>query len=230
MNVNEIKRAIRRIIKRHKSAFDFIGTSQTKLLELGAITGMAEHYKSRGYTPRVVNPKGKRSFIVKTSTRGYPWNFSKIIIEKEAVFCELHMNVVVEGAHGVGTYCVDVGVIEPGSLPFENPTDGWVSLENTKLITFAEVKKLVIYPMLLAQFIGIVHEIKPNFLRGRGVISPDHPSPALIVLGHYSANSEAIVQNFHQRGISVLIVANYDGRLSNVRIGKVASPLEEGIV
>jgi len=229
MDVSEVEKAIKRVIRRHRRAFEIIGSSQTKLLELGAIAGVAEHYKAFGYTARVVNPKGRRSFIVKTSTRGFPWNFSRIVIEDQAAICELHMNVMVHGAHGVGIYCVDVGVVTPGAIPAARTKDPWLAVENAQLITFAEVKKLVVYPMLLAQFVGIVHETKPTFLTGRGSIEVAHPSPVLIVLGHYSANSFDIVKSYKARGISILVAANYDGRLARVRVGQSKSPLNEEV-
>ena len=227
MDVSEIRKAVQRVITKHRRAFEVIGASQTKLLELGAITGVAEHYKAKGCRVLVINPKGKRSFVVKTSTRGFPWNFSRIVIEREAVLCELHMNVMVTGAHKVGTYCVDVGIVISGSIPSEKPKDKWVALRNSDMISFAEVKKLVVYPMLLAQFIGIVHEIKPSFLKGRGSVDSAHPSPMLIALGNYSANSLDIVKSYKTRGISVLVAANYDGRLSRVRSGRQASPFDD---
>lgn len=229
MDVAEVKKSIKRIIDRHRDAFKVIGDSQTKLLELGAITGVAEHYRAKGYSPRVVNPAGKRSFVVKTSTRGFPWNFSKILIETDTqdILCELHMNVMVIGAHGIGTYCVDVGVIAPGSIPAAKPRNEWKALANKHMVTFAEVKKLVVYPMLLAQFVGIVHEIKPAFLKRRRRTTTPHPPPMLIALGHYSANSLEIVNSYASRGISLTIAANYDGRLARVRAGISASPFDD---
>jgi len=80
--------------------------------------------------------------------------------------------------------------------------------------------------MLLAQFIGIVHELKPDFLKGRDGIAEVHPSPALIVLGHYSGNSREIVSNYSKRKIHVTFAANYDGRLSRVRSGAAKSPFD----
>lgn len=228
MDVGEIKKSIKRVIKKHRVAFQVIGASQTKLLELGAISGIAEHYASRDYLPVVVNPKGRNAFVVKTSTRGFPWNFSRIEIHKKRrMLCELHMNVMVGGAHGVGTYCVDVGIVKPRAMPTARPKDEWKNLDNSQLITFAEVKKLVVYPMLLAQFLGIVHEVKPSFLKGRSGVKAAHPSPMLIALGHYSANSQDIVGSYTDRGISVTIAANYDGRLARVRSGKIESPFDD---
>ena len=224
MNVAEIKKAIKRIIKDHVDVFRQIGSSQPKLLELAAITGLAQHYKSHGYAVKVVNPKGKKSFAVKTSTRGYPWNFSRIVATKDSASAELHMNLMVRSAHDEGIYCVDVGVVEGTVIPAEKPKTAWLCLDNASLLTFAEVKKLVVYPMLLAQFLGIVHEIKPSFLTSPSSLDPAHLPPALIALGHFSGNAAVIVRSYTSRGIHVTIAENYDMRLARVRGGSANSP------
>jgi hypothetical protein len=224
MDVTEIKKAIERVIRRHSKIFAQIGSNQPKLLELGAITGLAEHYKACGYSVRVANPKGKRSFTVKTSSRGFPWNFSRIVAEKGGASVELHMNLMVRSAHDDGVYCVDVGITVANGVPVEKPTTDWICLNNIDLITFAEVKKIVVYPMLLAQFIGIVHEIKPSFLRGRKRLDRAHLSPVLIALGHFSGNASLIVEGYKRRGINVTIAENYDFRLARVRGRSAKSP------
>lgn len=230
MNINEIQNAIRRVIRRHKDVFIQIGSSQPKLLELGAFTGLTEHYRSCGYSVRIQNPKGKNSFTVKTSTRGFPWNFSRIIADKDKISVELHMNLMVRSAHDDGIYCVDIGVTNANKVPSEKGSVAWICLDNAHLITFAEVKKLVVYPMLLAQFIGIVHEIKPSFLRGRKGLDSAHLSPILIALGHFSGNSSSIVDAYKRRNIHVTIAENYDVRLARVRGGSSKSPFSEGVL
>jgi hypothetical protein len=224
MDVAELKKAIKSVIKNHAQAFKDIGSSQPKLLELAAITGFAQHYESHGYIVTVVNPKAKKGFAVKTSTRGYPWNFSRIAAVREAETVELHMNLMVRSAHDDGIYCVDVGVVKHDSVPGEKPKGGWKCLGNSDLITFAEVKKLVVYPMLLAQFLGIVHEIRPEFLKNGSAANGSHLPPVLIALGHFSGNAAAIVKAYPIRGISVTIAENYDVRLARVRGGSATSP------
>jgi len=93
MNVSELKKAVKRVIKSHAQAFKDVGASQPKLLELAAITGVAQHYLSHGYAVSAVNPKGKKGFAVKTSTRGHPWNFSRITAVRPNEAVELHMNL-----------------------------------------------------------------------------------------------------------------------------------------
>lgn len=228
MNVANLEKAIKKIIKEHAEAFKQIGSSQPKLLELAAVTGIAQHYKSNGYSVNVVNPKGKKSFTVKTSTRGFPWNFSRIIVSNDTDAAELHMNLLVRSAHDVGVYCIDVGIVKHLCIPSEKPKVTWICLDNDHLLTFAEVKKLVVYPMLLAQFLGIVHEIKPDFLSSPGAINPPHLPPILIALGHFSGNAAAIVDSYAARNIHITIAENYDIRLAKVRGEKEASPFYKG--
>ena len=140
-----------------------------------------------------------------------------------------HMNVMVRRAHDEGVYCVDVGVVKAGAVPDAvKRKSKWVCIENDAVITFAEVERLVIYPMLLAQFIGIVHEIKRNFMRSP---SPDgfdrhqHLPPTLIALGHFSGNSAAIVRSYGNRSILVCVAENFDVRLAAQRTGECRSPL-----
>lgn len=217
MDLAKVQAAIRRVIRRHAEAFAAIGGNQAKLLELASITGFAEHYKAASFEVRVHNPKGKAYFAVKTGTNGDPWNFSYFTASDSSSSVELHMNVKVRSAHDEGMYCVDVGVVRDGAIPKQKSSVKWECLPNADLITFGESKKLVVYPMLLAQFIGIVHEIKPVYLAGGPTIVGAHPPPTLIALGHFSGNAHAIVSAYPARAIKVNVAANYDVRLARVR-------------
>jgi hypothetical protein len=107
-------------------------------------------------------------------------------------------------------YVVDVAVIRPGKLP---PLKSKCTIESPDLVTFAEVKALVVYPMLLAQFIGIVHEVAPRFLEGRvpyGFRRDDHFRPALITIEHLRPTSREIVDSFPARGFKVKICPGLD--------------------
>lgn len=227
MNLIEIHKAIKRVIKRHAVAFRTISSSQTALLEIASITGIVEHYKSLGCVLTVINPKGKRGFVVKTSTRGHPWNFSYFQSTLAGQDFEIHMNLMVRSAHDPGVYCVDVGLVKAGSVPKKATLEKWVCVDNSEIITFAETKKLVVYPMLLAQFIGIVHEILPGYLKvsftaGTGALV--HLPPMLISIGYYSGNSKNIVSAYKSRSIDVFIADSYDIRLARVRGGTVNTP------
>lgn len=228
MDVSSVQESIKNFLKKHKQTFYTISSNQSKALELAVTIGVSEHYRSNGYMVTVVNPKkSPRVFIVKTSTRGNPWNFSHLRFERDGISYEAHMNLMVRSAHDRGKYCVDFGLTKHGAVPAKTPKVSWECANNADLVTFAEVKKLVVYPMLLAQFVGIVHEIKPCFISGRlprGFSKYEHLFPVLASLGNFSGNSSEIVDAYKSRNIRITIAENFDIRLANVRGGRQKSP------
>lgn len=139
------------------------------------------------------------------------------------------MNLLVRGARDEGIYCVDVGIVDSGIVPEKTSNkEKWICVPNESLLSFAEVKRLTVYPMLLAQFVGIVHEIRPEFLSApvpTGFGRSLHLPPTLIALGHFSGNSKAIVDAYRGRSVSVCIAEDFDVRLALHRRGSARSPL-----
>jgi hypothetical protein len=216
MNVERISQRIGGFIANNQGTLRDLPAMQTQILELAAAVAAGDHYESFGYVVEFQNPRNSREFVVKSSSRGYPWNFSRILVKRDGREFEIHMNLSVRSARDTGVYCVDIGVTESGIVPRQQER-GWACMPNPSLITFAEVKKLVVYPMLLAHFIGIVHELAPTFLLN---LPPqfeglNHFAPALITLGYCTANSAEIVGAYPTRGIAVNIEANFDDRFSD---------------
>ena len=227
MNVDEVATAIATFAARHQVTLDRLGTRQTQVLELAAMVGVSQHYVASGFKVVALNPRSAGEFVVKSGTRGHPSDYSRVICSRGNDSVELHANLLVQGAHGEGTYCVDVGITAVDSVPIGKGKDKWVCLSNDQLRSFVEVKKLVVYPMLLAQFLGIVHEIAPSFLvtpKPAGFGPGAHLPPTLVALGHYSSNSRQIVQAFERRGFSFRVVPSFDVRLAVARGDNAASP------
>lgn len=228
MNINAVKTALQQFTRHHRAAFSLIGSRESQLLELAAIVGIELHYRSNGYSTAIRSPGSAGTFVVKTSTRGHPAKYSCVVLEKDGERAEAHMNLMVRGAHDEGIYCVDVGIVRAEVVPEKAGKAKWSCVPNESLLSFAEAKRLAVYPMLIAQFIGIVHEIKPAFLRApypAGFGKMTQLPPALIALGHFSGNSAAIVKAFPSRSILVCIAENFDLRLAAQRSGKAKSPL-----
>ncbi len=228
MDVSAISEALKDFVRAHKTAFSEIPARESQLLELAAVVAVHEHYRSNDYVTTVIGAVGG-TFVVKTGTRGHPSRYSRIRVEKHGAAAEIHMNLLVRGAHDEGVYCVDVGVVQPDVVPDTvSRKQKWICVENESLITFAEVKRLVVYPMLLAQFIGIVHEIKPMFLQApapAGFDRHQHLPPTLMALGHFSGNAAAIARAYERRSILLCIAENFDVRIAAHRKGTCRSPL-----
>jgi len=221
LNAAAIRDALRGFIGRHKAEFDRLSNRRSQLLEVGSLAVCAEHYRLAGYEVRAANLQNG-VFRVKLGSRGYPWNFSWFDCARGHNAFEVHSNLSVYSAYrrDEGVYVVDVGVAAGGAIPRSKPAEGWMAIENHALVTFGEAKYLVIYPMLLAQFIGIVSELAPTFLRGErpsGFEDSSHFDPALMSVGYLHATASRIARAYPERGYLVKIVPALDMKLSLLR-------------
>lgn len=225
MNVSDIEKELKAFISKHSVQFERLAVRETALLELGALTMATEHYRLSGFTVTVENAINGL-FAAKLSSRGNPYNFSWFKCVKGDELYEIHSNLPVMGGHKDGAvYVVDVAVVVgDDKVPKSKPKQKWVALENNALATFAEVKKLVVYPMLLAQFIGIVHEITPSRLKKlkAHLAGDNHFSPSLITLGYLTATSSKALEGFAKRKFRVCVVHNFDMYLSQMRRGEAS--------
>jgi hypothetical protein len=226
MNADNVSNAIRLFVRQHRTALDFLNARQTQLLEIGAMVGVVQHYRAYGYNTSIQNPAGTGEFRVKLSTRGHPADYSHVVCERGTTVCELHSNLSVFGGRAAGVYCVDVAIVNSGVVPTAKGKTASQPLQNSDLISFAEAKKLVIYPMLLAQFVGIVHEVTPKFLKRdkRYRLENDHLHPALIALGSLTPNAGDILRSFKLRRYKITIAELFDIRLSAAARGRNLSP------
>lgn len=224
--------SLRQFVVSHSSQFQKLTTSQSQLLEVGALMISAKHYELEGYAVKLVNPRGQ-DVRVKLTTRGDPWNFSRFEVQGPDVAFEIHTNLPVADTHGTpgARYVVDVAVAKGGAVPSSrgSGTKKWTTLPNDDLITFIEAKSLVVYPMLIAQFIGIVHELTPGFLIGRRpphFVSRRHFDPALVSLGYLHGTCSNIVRGFEARKCRISVVAEFDQEIRNLNTG-AGSPLSQ---
>jgi len=226
MDAAKVSAAIAQFATQHHTTLTFVANRQTQLLEIGANVAVVQHYRAHGYGTSILNPKGSTEFTVKLSTRGHPAAYSRVLCKRGSVSCEIHSNLSVEGGRDLGVYCLDVAIVAADIVPTAKGKGKAPPVPNKYLISFAEAKKLVIYPMLLAHFIGIVHEVTPQYMRKfrRSVVPDDHLHPTLITLGHFSGNSKTILKSFERRRYKVWIAESFDLRLFYARQNKGLSP------
>jgi hypothetical protein len=221
-------------LTRHKAAIYEISRHSTHVFEAVCFVIFARYYEEIGYQ---LEPENliEDKFRFRWTTNGYPWNYSYFAVlspeleneEGSAVF-EIYHNQKVTGAwvevekQDEGEippmFAVDIAVAEAGCLPKlprgHKRTYEHYWIENRRLLTFAEAKKLTAYPMLLAQFLGIVHEIKPEFLHvGERELSQafweqKHLPPTLLTADHLTSGARQVLKSFHGRELMIRIVEN----------------------
>jgi hypothetical protein len=213
MDVDAVKAGLQALATRHRFTLLRYGARQAQVLEIAGLLSAAQHYHLAGYGVTAENLDPGDVFKVKLSTSRYPRRYSYFSVQDEGIDrWEIFGNLPVLGNYTTdgASYVVDVGVARAGSV---KEVKAWPGLPNSELVTFAEVKNLVVYPMLLAQFVGIVHEITPGFLRGRlpwGFKRDRHFMPALITVGYLHKTAARIVHQYPIRGYRVKVSFNLD--------------------
>jgi len=234
VDVETLAMSLRSFVRRYKTQFQRLSDRKSQLLEIGALMIAAQHYDLCGYTVTLHNLR-KGNIRVKLGTRGDPWNFSRFEAVGEYGSFEIHTNLPVTDALGTegARYVADIVVVPAGAVPRSALGDGakWLDLPNTDLVTFIEAKALVIYPMLIAQFIGIVHELKPEFLKGKrppGFLAAKHFDPALVSLGYLHGTCKNIVGGFEGRKLYIRVVDEFDRAIAQLSRDGAVSPLAGG--
>lgn len=233
-------------LNRHKSSMYEIATHGTNVFEAFCFIIVVRHYEMAGYELKPENLLDGK-FRFKYNTRGYPWNYSYFVVSlketeegNDNVLFEIRHNLKVSGAWvraetdndtDPPMFALDVAVIESNSLPVlkmgqkRNGEKYWV--DNTHLITFGEAKKLTAYPMLLAQFLGIVHEIKPEFLnieereRLKTILDQKHPPPLLLTSNHLTWGTKQVLKSFQDRDLLIRVVEDVTGSSEQVLLNKM---------
>jgi hypothetical protein len=226
MNEAALSRALRDFSKRNQVTLAKFGSRQSQLLEIAGLFTAAQHYRANGYQVAARNLQN-RLFRAKVTTSPYPQRYSYFEASRAGTSFEIHSNMPVRGAYALSNaaFVVDVAVIKAGQLP---PANVKYVATQQQLMTFAEVKSLVTYPMLLAQFVGIVHEITPKFLSGRvpsGFRRDQHFTPALITVNHLTPASRQIVDSFLPRGYRIQVLPGLDNYVARHGWAAPISPL-----
>jgi hypothetical protein len=232
VDVSELATQTEDFLKRYRTSMYEVTSKSTNVFEAFCFVLFVRYYEMVGFDLKAENLL-EGMFRFKYNTRGYPWNYSYFVAvssepskRKSAALFEIRHNLKVAGAYTGGqeeeveppVFALDIAVIEERSLPHlkrgkkRQGERYWA--KNAHLITFGEAKKLTAYPMLLAQFLGIVHEIKPEFLKERRAQVPDtvsqqhHPPPVLFTANHLTWGTKKVLQSFEDRDFSIRVVEN----------------------
>ena len=224
LDVEDLQRRLRGFIESHERQFSDLSARHSQLLEMSGMAAAVNHYQSRRYD---VTPDGLRngSFKVNLFSNGRPWNFSWWKLRREGRTFELRTNLKVSGAYGLDDATYVVGCSRCCRRRFCPPVNRGreSALADLWLVTFLEVKALVVYPMLIAQFIGIVHELKPDFL-GHDV-EPQfkrdgHFPPSLVSLGYLQGICAGICKSLPDRRFNMAVIPNFDKTGLSRRLGR----------
>ncbi|MBK9751369.1 MAG: hypothetical protein IPO91_32005 [Chloroflexi bacterium] len=247
-NLDQLKARIGDFLQSHRSKTQEIASKLSNIFEAYCYVLFVLHYEQEGLKPRIENLTPDKQFKFRFSTAGHPWNFSYFSVRRadneDEVLFEIRHNQQVAGHYvkmdekseeDIGLFALDVAVVKPGALPRlamgtkRNGERTYVT--NNALITFGEAKKLVAYPMLIASFYGVVHEIRPVFLekatQDEEFEKFPHPYPILFTSDFLTRGTKNILKTFEDRQLRVTVVENVNASPESVLLRRIKGIRED---
>lgn len=167
------------------------------------------YYEKKGYELEVQNLQSGK-FKFKCSPTGLLKNFSYFKATKKGVqgvdeVIYIYHNATAQSAFDKNVFTTPDIVVSCSNTPAE--TKDYYTTKKTlsyipqdQLITFCEVKHLTPFPELMVNFIGTVHELKPDCVED----TKDHPAsehiaPSLMMSGIFGKPTRRIQDSFEKR-------------------------------
>lgn len=176
--------------------------------EMSCFNYIVRFYELKGYSVDVKNLQSGQ-YRYKCSTSGIQSNFShfeasKNIANKEYKY-EIQHNLAAQSSQDRLLFTTpDISIIKKGKVKKTNEyydTQKTFSyVENNDLISFCEVKQFNPFPELLFNFIGVLNEIKKEYMTDNGVdLDPPHIAPSLMISGKPNKQTKRIKDSLEDR-------------------------------
>ena len=216
----EIK-TLNKFFKKEKSTIYSFGSTVNQTFEAYVLAFVIKWYQNEGWKITYRHPLdfgGRKYFKLKFSTRGTPRNYSYVIAEKDGQVIQIHHQLRIETRYYKqsqkyrANICCDVAVVkETSEISFYGTDD---AVENSRLLSFGEAKHMSAFAELIAGFIGLVHELKPDRLKRLRVknYQNDHLPPFMFVSGILYATAKGLDESISKRRFDIDIYS-FDRKL-----------------
>lgn len=167
---SSVKEQLKKFFENEKAKITDFGSTVNQTFEAHVLSNVIKWYKGNSWTVEIINPikNGKPSFTLKFNTRGAPVNYSYAICKKDSKSCQIRHGLRVhtkshkENNIWSANIVCDIVIMDDIDIDSFSTTS---ALPNEKLIAFGEVKHMSAYAELIASFIGLTHELKPDCLK-----------------------------------------------------------------
>ncbi len=216
----KIKEALGKFFDKNRGSLDVFGQTVNQTFEAFVFASTIAWHQENGWAVEFRHPKSyglegqvrqSRSVRLKFSTRGAPNNYSYVVCRKGTKEVHIrHQLRVATRAHCPGmkfpaNVCLDVAVIEASDLATFASDD---FVPNEKLISFGEAKHMSAFAELVANFVGLVHEMQPERLnerRANRARARKKLAPFLYVSGFLFTTAQGIEETIRRRGFDLEI-------------------------
>lgn len=178
--------------------------------EMTCYNFVIQYYEKKGYELEVQNLQGGK-FKFKCSPTGLLKNFSYFKatkrdsqgVEKNIVY--IYHNATTQSAFDEKVFTTPDIVVSNSNIPKETK-DYYLTkkilsyIPKESLVTFCEAKHLAPFPELMVNFIGTVHELKPDCVDDhREHIDSEDIAPSLMMSGTFGKPTKRIQHSFEKR-------------------------------
>jgi len=210
-NQKKTQAELNKFFTKEKSSINSFGRRVNQTFEAYVLASVIKWYRQKGWMVKYMHPNdvmGKQYFNLKFSTRGAPANYTYVVCEKDGQLIQIHhqLRVSTKSNKSKNKYpaniCCDVAIIEEKDITFFSTDD---AVGNEYLISFAEAKHMSAFAELVASFIGMVHELRPDRLRKLRVkkYRNEHLPPLLYASGILFQTAKGLKETIEKRKYDV---------------------------
>lgn len=226
----DIQKQVAQFFSEKKNEIRDFGKTVNQTFEAFVFASVVKWYSQNGWRVEFINPEANSTYVkLKFNTRGRPKLYSYVVCTKEEQKIQIRHSLRVATKHfrqdqvDRANMVLDVAVIANQDLS-NFASDDFVN--NTGLITFGEAKHMSAFAELIASFIGMVHELMPDFLtEQRPYIGPlekrEHPAPFLYVSGYLYPTAKGITDTIRYRGFDIDIYDHETGSIFGMKLSFV---------
>ena len=204
----EFEKEIKDFANRYKTTVVNQAKRTSEYFEMACFNYIVRFYELNGYTIKAKSLQDGK-YRYKCTPAGIQSNFShfEASIEdgvKKYRF-EIQHNLAVQSSHDSAIFTTpDICIIKKGKVKYTKDyydTKTTFSYVNNKdLMTFCEVKQFNPFPELLFNFIGVLNELRKEYMTDEGLtLNPIHIAPSLMISGKPNKQTNSIKSSLEGR-------------------------------
>jgi len=219
INTQKVENQLETFFNQNQSQIKNFGSTVNQTFEAFVFASVLNWYATNGWSVSLINPSSSPKEIkLKFNTRGRPGLYSYAICEKDSVKIQVRHGLRVATSYNKTSFSfpanvvLDVAVVNDVDLSKLKSSD---YIDNDDLITFGEAKHMSAFAELIANFLGLVHEMKPEALQSISATNlpklQNHPVPFLYVSGYLYPTAKGLLESIKDRSLNVEIYDHESG-------------------
>lgn len=204
----QFEKEIREFANKYKTIVVNQAKRTSDYFEMTCYNYIIRFYENNGYDVSVENLQSGK-YRYKCSPSGIQSNFSHFLVSKKVKNrrknFEIQHNVAIQSSQDDEIFTTpDIAIIKKGKVKYTkdyyDTKTTFSYVENKNLISFCEVKQFNPFPELLFNFIGVVNELKKEYMTDEGKDeSPPHIAPSLMISGKPNKQTKRIRESLENR-------------------------------